>query len=140
MAMLSMQSYWRGRNWKVQPNTPDNLSAWVVFSGRTELAWLRILKPGFRHCYVLFNDGDRWISIDPLSNYTDINVHSLPSDFDLPGWLLDRGHTVVSAPILRPYKQAPWMLFTCVEAVKRALGIHKRFVLTPYQLYRYLLN
>jgi len=35
-------------------------------------------------------------------------------------------------------KQAPWMPFSCVEAVKRVLGIHKSFILTPWQLYRFL--
>ena len=35
-------------------------------------------------------------------------------------------------------KPAPFMLFTCVEAVKRVLGIHRRGIVTPWQLYRHL--
>jgi len=31
--------------------------AWVVFSGEADLPWLKILKEGYRHCYVLLNDG-----------------------------------------------------------------------------------
>ena len=31
-------------------------------------------------------------------------------------------------------------IFTCVEVVKRILGISKKRVLTPYQLYKYLLK
>lgn len=112
--------------------------AWVVFSGQTELLWLNILKSGFRHCSVLLNDGAHWITFDPLSNYTDLVVHNIPQDFDLPLWLRDRGKKVVPATIGRPEKPAPFMPLSCVESVKRLLGIHKRFIVTPWQLYRHL--
>ena len=112
--------------------------AWVVFSGQTDLPWLKMLKPGFRHCFVLLNDGDHWVSLDPLSNYTDVMVHHVPPEFNLPLWLKDRGHKVVPAPLQRHQKPAPWMAFTCVEAVKRVVGIHKRFILPPWQHYRHL--
>lgn len=112
--------------------------AWVVFSGRADLPWLKILKPGFRHCFVVLNDGVRWITMDPLSNYTDVIVHSFPVDFDFPGWLAKRGNHVVSTCAECPVKPAPWGVFSCVEAVKRCLGIHRRFIFTPWQLYKYL--
>lgn len=115
------------------------VQAWVVFTDQTDLPWLKMLKPGFRHCYALLNDGERWISLDPLSNYLDVIVHhQLPADFNLPLWLEQRGHKVVKAPLRRVKKEAPWMIFTCVEAVKRALGLHNRFIFTPWQLYRHL--
>lgn len=124
---------------KQQSNTEaQNLKAWVVFSAQADMPWLKILKPGFRHCSVILNDGKNWIGFDPLSNYTDISVHHVPVDFNLPLWMRDRGHTVISASLERPGKPAPWGLLTCVEAVKRVLGIHKRFILTPWQLYRHL--
>jgi hypothetical protein len=114
-------------------------AVWVVFTGQTDLPWLKILKPGFRHCYVLMNDGERWLSIDPLSHYMDVTVHhTLPPSFDLPLWLEERGHKVVKAPTARIKKEAPWMFFTCVEAVKRVLGLHERFIFTPWQLYKHL--
>ena len=115
-------------------------SVWVVFSGKADLPWLKILRPGFRHCFVLLNDGRHWISVDPLSNYTDIMVHHVPVEFDLPLWLADRGHAVVPAKAERPGKPAPWAVLTCVEAVKRIIGLHKRFIITPWQLYHHLLN
>ncbi|MFA5592593.1 MAG: hypothetical protein WC989_04685 [Micavibrio sp.] len=121
-------------------HTIDDQKAWVVFSGSTEITWLRFLKPGFRHCYVLINDGERWTSLDPLSHVTEVSVHHhVPADFDLPGWLAARGNRVVKAPMRRDLtRPAPFMLFTCVEAVKRVLGIHRRLVVTPWQLYRHL--
>ncbi len=116
----------------------NTTKAWVVFSGKTDMRWLRIFKPGFRHCYVLLNDGEHWATIDPMSSYMEVSIHNLPAEFNLPLWLEDRGHCVVSAPISREPKQAPWMVFTCVEAVKRILGVHKRWIVTPWQLYRHL--
>jgi hypothetical protein len=120
----------------------EGQNAWVVFSGQTDISWLRILKPGFRHCYVLLHDGERWTSVDPLSHVTDISVHHhVAPDFDLPGWLAARGNKVVRAPLRRDVtKAAPFMLFTCVEAVKRILGIHRRNIFTPWQLYRHLVS
>jgi len=119
--------------------TPHNKpKAWVVFSGQADIAWLKILKSGYRHCYVLLSDGKHWITIDPLSNYMDITVHDLPLDFNLPLCMQNRGHMIMPADIRHIDKQAPWMPFSCVEAVKRVLGIHRRRIITPWQLYRYL--
>lgn len=114
--------------------------AWVVFSGKTELPWLKFLKPGFRHCYVVLHDGMRWVTIDPLSPHTEVLVHHhLSPEFDLIGWLELRGQQTVEAVAdWSKSKPAPFMLFTCVEAVKRILGIQNRSLLTPWQLYRFL--
>lgn len=121
--------------------TPQQ-NAWVVFSGETDIAWLKILKPGFRHCFILLNDGKRWMSIDPISPYTDIQIyHHIAAEFDLPAWLENRGHKVIQSRINKNHKKpAPWMVVTCVELIKRILGIHKRFIITPWQLYRFLNN
>lgn len=116
----------------------SRLQAFAVFSGQTDLPWLHVLKPGFRHCFALLHDGRQWLSYDPLASYTELAVHRVPPEFDLPGWLAGRGLTVVPAPVLKGRKPAPLMPFTCVEAVKRVLGIHARRVLTPWQLYRFL--
>lgn len=119
-------------------NIPEKV--WVVFSGKTDLSWLKMLKPGFRHCYVLLNDGQRWISYDPLSPHTEIIAHHhMPSSFDLPGWLAARGQLPIPAKVRwNQARPAPFMLFTCVEAVKRVLGLHHFFIFTPWQLYRHL--
>lgn len=112
--------------------------AWVVFSGQADLKWLRLLKSGYRHCYVLINDGEHWVSIDPLSGHTEVTVHDLAPDFDLPAWLQARGMITIAAPITPQAKQAPPGLCSCVESVKRILGLHAPFILTPWQLYQKL--
>ena len=117
----------------------ESKQAWVVFSGQTDLPWLKCLKPGYRHCYVLLNDGRYWISVDPLFPHTEIIVHHVPADFDLPAWLRGRGYESIKCPVIRSLKKpAPLSLFTCVEAVKRIIGIHSWRIHTPWQLYKYL--
>lgn len=115
--------------------------AFVVFSGETEIRWLKFcLKPGFRHCFLIFQDLGQWVSFDPLAHRTEIRVHAdLPEDFDLPGWLVEGGHVLVRTQFFEPpARPAPFMPITCVESVKRVLGLHRRRILTPWQLYRYL--
>lgn len=119
-------------------NTEQN--AWVVFTGETDIRWLKVLKSGFRHCFLVLNDGQRWMSVDPLSPYTDIQIyHHIEAKFPLPDWLKARGYKVVQASVNKKHKkEAPWMVCTCVEVIKRILGIHNRFLITPWQLYRHL--
>jgi hypothetical protein len=90
---------------------------------------------------VVLNDGTHWITIDPLSPHMEVVVQPVAADFDLIGWLRERGHAVAAAPIRRDHlRPAPLALFTCVEAAKRVLGLHDRRVVTPWQLYRHLTN
>ncbi len=115
--------------------------AWLVCTNQTDLKGLKIFKKGFRHCFLILHDGAHWVSVDPLSNQMEVIVHNLEPDFDLPAWLKTRGHKVVEAPIVqRTNKTAPIMLFTCVEACKRILGVRNIMILTPWQLYKHILK
>jgi hypothetical protein len=114
--------------------------AYAVFSPRADLWWLRVLRPGFRHCFVLLADKDRAVSVDPLASRIDVASVDAPLGV---GALLDSleaaGMRVVPARL--PYgADTGWRfgIFTCVEVVKRVLGIRAPLVLTPYQLYRHL--
>lgn len=119
----------------------DGRLALVVFSGRTDLAWLRLLKRGFRHCFVLVDFGDRWIMLNPMSHYTAIDILPAMAADALADHCQRLGLAVVPARTRQPLpRPAPWRLYTCVEGVIRILGIRAPWVLTPWQLYRYLLN
>ncbi len=121
--------------------TKLNLSpqkAWVIFSGQSDLPFLRFLKRGFRHCFLILNDGKHWIAVDPLASTIEITIPDAPIDFDLPRWLKTQGYTVQSAPIHSHRKPAPLTMFSCVDSVKRILGIRKRRIITPWQLHQYL--
>ncbi|MBI2235766.1 MAG: hypothetical protein HYU60_02215 [Magnetospirillum sp.] len=122
-----------------QPPARPWTRALVVFVGRADLWWLRLLRPGFRHCFLVLGSPGGWIAIDPMSNLTEVSVLPLEADCDLAAWYRGQGHVVVEAVPLLPARQpAPWRAYTCVEAVKRILGVDAPFVLTPWQLFRFL--
>ena len=125
--------------------------ALVVFSGQTELPWLRLLRPGFRHCFVLIESRGQdvlgadaeggWVLYNPLSNATQIALWPLHDEETIRAWLAQQGYTVVETHV-RPLmaRVLPWRPFTCVEAVKRALGLHESGIFTPWQLYTLIKN
>ena len=112
----------------------------VIFSGETDIRWLRFLKSGFKHCFACVPIGLQWIVYDPLSNKTELTILSDVDSIDLEFWFRKHGCTVVRSRFLvtpMTSKLQP-SLFTCVEAVKRLLGLKKKFIQTPWQLYRHL--
>lgn len=115
--------------------------ALAVFSDAADLPWLRILKPGFRHCFVVVRCDAHWVVHDPLSNRTEIAVLAGVRERDLAAWYRRRGFHVAACRLGTPPKRsAPVGLYTCVEAVKRILGIHARRVVTPWNLYKLLIS
>lgn len=115
----------------------DGGRALVVFSGRADLWWLRLLRPGFRHCFVVLEAGESWICVNPLAHRTSVEVWEAASGADVAAWLRAQdGLTVVETVIRRPPRRpSPLGLYSCVEAVKRIIGIQDRWVLTPGQLH-----
>jgi hypothetical protein len=112
----------------------------VVFVNHAACRWLRVLRPGFRHCFVVVRDGSVWLACDPLKDRIELSVLPVPEPFDLPGFYAARGHRVLGGatrPDLprRGFAIAP---LTCVSVAKRLLGVRAPCVLTPWQLYRRL--
>jgi hypothetical protein len=113
--------------------------AWVVFTDEDRIFWLRWLRAGFRHCFIILNDGDHWLAMEPLAHATEVTVLPSPPDFNLPEWLQGQGHQVVEAALQRDSQRtAPLAPMNCVEAVKRVLGLRRPLIVTPYQLYMHL--
>jgi len=112
--------------------------ALVVFEDEAVIGWLRVLKPGFRHCFAAINDGRAWVEVLPLARQTFVRA-CVAADRDLAAWYRSRGNAVVETMVREPPDRlAPVMPYSCVEETKRLLGIQARWVLTPYQLYRHL--
>jgi len=117
---------------------PDEIL--VVFSDHTDLWWLKHLRRGFRHCFILIRFADIWICLDALAHKTELMRIDIPDTVHLMKWLENQGETVVRYKIQPSLKKPLYpSLFTCVEAVKRTLGLRKPFILTPWQLYKFLI-
>ncbi|MBC8337147.1 MAG: hypothetical protein H8E39_00510 [Alphaproteobacteria bacterium] len=113
--------------------------ALVAFSSEAELKWLKLFKPGFRHCFVALESGPQWILYNPLSNRTEVAVLETGDLLRAIKFYRERGLVLVPWKTkIAPLKPAPWAPFTCVEAVKRVLGIQAARVVTPWNLYNFL--
>jgi len=113
--------------------------ALVAFGGNAVLPWLKLLKPGYRHCFVLVEEAGGWILYNPLSHRTELAFHAGLTGEDIAEHYRLAGYEIVETFVLgAPRRQAPVRPYSCVEAVKRALGIHSGRVLTPWQLRQYL--
>ncbi len=110
--------------------------AYVAFGGSPTHWWTYFLKKGFYHCFLILGNGREWCVIDPVLHYTDlimVKTHQIEHFFLSKGYRLVRTTPVLPKSrcfYLRPY--------TCVETVKRFLGVQKPFLWTPYQLFCYL--
>lgn len=109
----------------------------AVFSGQTDFWWQRLMKPGFRHCGVLIEVGGNWIVLEPLAACLEVRVLPGASPSSLIR-MLRRRHLVAIETAVVPIVGSVLFPgpFTCVEAVKRVLGIRTFWVQTPWQLYK----
>jgi hypothetical protein len=118
---------------------PQAKVALVVFVGRTTLWWLRAFRRGYRHCFAVVQTDRGWVVHDPLSHRTEISLLDAVPAADLIAGYRRQGCTAVITELRSPPRRmAPLGLHTCVESVKRVLGLHDRWLITPRQLYRAL--
>jgi hypothetical protein len=123
-----------------QPKMAGN-RAIVVFCDTTEIRWLRCLKRGFRHCAVVLEVEGGWVLCDCLSNKIYIKQIFDSSPEKLVQRFLAAGlHAVEVGVKTPPRRLAPPLPYSCVEGVKRILGIHAWTILTPWQLYQHLIR
>ncbi len=114
---------------------------WIIFSDETDIRMLKIFKRGFRHCFVMMLQGDRWMLIDPRSNKTDIHLLPHPKSFNFPRYYTEHGKTVLKIPTIKtPNRILSPFPVSCVETIKRLIGLHAWTVMTPYQLYKKLVK
>ena len=102
--------------------------AYVVFGDDSGHWWSRWLHPSIRHCYVVKPDCGRWLRFARTHESYELYTESE----------LCRNHTIMLKWQMKPCKRGLFMLNTCVGHTKQALGINAWWVLTPYQLYRYM--
>ena len=110
--------------------------AYVAFGGTKTQWWMRFLKKGFYHCAILLGNGRDWILIDPLVHMIDIIVLK---NIKIQSVMKNKGYRLVrTTPIIPPVQGVSLRPLTCVETVKRILGINAPKIWTPYQLFKFL--
>ena len=110
--------------------------AYVAFGGNPTRWWTRFLKKGFYHCALLIGNGFEWLLIDPVAHYTDL---ILIRRKNAPQVLKEKGYRLVrTTPIIPKEIKFYFRPLTCVETIKRFLGITTPKIWTPYQLFLYL--
>lgn len=124
--------------------TPSTRRAFVAFTKKTDQNWLRFfLGKGFTHCSLHIQDAHGWTSIEGLAGYTEIFRHDVSANFDLPAMLRQQDMIVVETALRRDDKTKKILapaFFSCVELVKRILGLRKPMIITPGQLHRFLIK
>jgi len=113
----------------------------VSFSKDTDLPWLkRLIKRGYRHCAVHVLINNQWLSLDPLNEQLKIIVHDARASFDMAAYLRRLNLVVVETTPLQLIQDTTFNIgiFTCVEFVKRVVGIRDICIVTPSQLYKKL--
>ncbi|MFO1046734.1 MAG: hypothetical protein U1E52_02365 [Geminicoccaceae bacterium] len=118
------------------------LRALVVFEHRAAALPWRLLRPGFRHCYCMIGDRLDWMLCDPLTNRIGLMSVQGLSEAELIRVLAGQGGTVLRGGLCSTLSSHPLRIrpVSCVEIVKRVLGLDLPRVLTPFQLYRALLT
>ncbi|MDB4312257.1 hypothetical protein N9937_02380 [bacterium] len=117
--------------------------AYVVFKDvEFNYKFKRYIKPGFRHVYLLLNNGIEWMVVD--SYYGRCYIYCLPvKKEDWPEKYLEGMHKGIKIKIGRLVRRRISFQIlnhlSCVSLVKMYLGL-RIWVHTPYGLYKYLMK
>ena len=117
--------------------------AYVVFCN-SSLSGLRIFKKNFRHVAVIIqNDATRqeYIQLNPASLRTTVEPSHIACIRMIHRGSIRSGVTVlkVAIPPSTGRKITFGLLpYSCVEVIKRVLGVRAWWIVTPYQLYKHL--
>lgn len=111
----------------------------VAFEHREPRFPLNGLKEGYHHCLCLIGSGDGWIMVDPLKKSLHIErISSFKLDFIVSKLYLSAESVLYGKRVINNSPGYELRLLTCVETVKRAIGVDGSWIVTPWQLFRRL--
>jgi hypothetical protein len=114
---------------------PAGQSCAIVIFGPSQIPYLQVLREGYQHCMIAVQSGPAWQLIDPLSNAFCVTELGIAHPAEIISSFVDQGFDAVATQRCAPIAaEMPLGIFTCVEVVKRILGLRARWVLTPWQL------
>jgi hypothetical protein len=74
---------------------PPAAAVLVIFADHAACPWLRPLRRGFRHCFVVMRAGSVWLACEPLKDRIELDALAVPDDFDLAAFYCQQGHQVL---------------------------------------------
>ncbi|MDB5413771.1 MAG: hypothetical protein JWR10_2106 [Rubritepida sp.] len=116
---------------------------WIVFGGRADHGWQRLLHPDFRHCFAAIEDGQGWMVLDPLTGRLLLARIEVPPGFDLPDFYRRAGLRPVGPFPMAEHELGRGLFgapLNCVSICRAALGPNAPFAITPHGLFRSLIN
>ncbi|MFC3126822.1 hypothetical protein ACFOD4_17290 [Pseudoroseomonas globiformis] len=119
----------------------DEQWVWIGFGGRADRSWMRLLRPGFRHCFAVLQDERGWTVVEPLSGRLLVARLDVEPGFDLPAFYRRAGLSLLGPfePGAPACSFLPSLLpYSCVSVCRGLLGSGAPLALTPRQLFRAL--
>ncbi len=115
------------------------MKAFLVYE-ETDRWWRVLLKAQFHHVSIVLMTEHNYIVLNSRGAGVDVFIQGCESTDDVEKRLygLYTGIQEVSIPTFKTNEDVPMGLFTCVEFVKRVVGIRNRWIQTPSQLYNYI--
>lgn len=113
------------------------MRALVVWHGHGSHLLDRFLKLGFKHCFVAVETDGYWITLDGRAGLAVVEI-ACEAACDLAAFYRGEGFTVVETEQRARVPLTIFVPYNCVGLVKAVLAIGAPWVITPYQLYRYL--
>ena len=116
----------------------------LVFFGDADYFPYRLIKNGFGHVFAIERQSLGWICVDPSRR--DLLTIILPACYDSDvAKVLRRDNPTFKILHLRvPMNVKPNYpnlgLMGCVGVMQYFLGIYRPWIITPYQLYRYIIK
>ena len=115
---------------------------YVVFTNTPgSRGYRKLLKRGFHHCYCMTKSeaGLFWIVVQPHWSHTEIDYRSAEAFPFVEDYTGSEAVVVPYGARIDPKQHCAQLgILTCVDVVKRHLGIRAPLVFTPYQLFKYI--
>lgn len=127
----------------IQPLQPERLTEYYVIFTQGVTHWItRWLKPNFSHIYIVTRDEYNWIILNPTRLYLQVIIPAASINDDYPRSMLKPDDSCLKLTFTQRDDTQQFGsvgLLNCVQWSKYVLGL-RIFCLTPYRLYKRLLN
>jgi len=102
--------------------------------------WGLFLKKDFRHCSLVLDYESYIVFVESRHRGVSIDIQDTPTEWKKQNHIskLRSLFPTVDVFEVQPEGEHVHSIFSCVELTKRMLGINKWWIITPYQLHKYI--